>query len=188
MAEARSTASAAIVESGSRKKLIVAAPGTGKTFTFKQALGECDGKGLALTFIRNLVRDLEAHLGNLADVFTFHGFCKHLLHRNVVVGLRENWAYYPPLLQLLAKDLLLLGRASIDDCRDVDSALHNLDESDNNTSLVGAKGLSAGYVFIVGFNDEHSPPPNQRDHRRGGLFVPRRPEPDEKGMPSRLMS
>jgi superfamily I DNA/RNA helicase len=73
MAEARSAATAAIVGSEADKKLVVAGPGTGKTYTFEQALQNVEGKGLALTFIRNLVSDLEEALGDLADVFTFHG-------------------------------------------------------------------------------------------------------------------
>jgi superfamily II DNA or RNA helicase len=57
-------ATEAVVNSGADKRLIVAGPGTGKTYTFKKALakaivdsGRAD-KGLALTFIRNLVADL----------------------------------------------------------------------------------------------------------------------------------
>lgn len=97
----RTEASDAIVNSGSHKKLIVAGPGTGKTFTFEQALrraiadsGE-ESKGLALTFIRNLVADLSEALSDVADVFTFHGFCKHQMHRHAVAGLQEGWDYYP---------------------------------------------------------------------------------------------
>jgi len=48
MEEERTAASRAIVESASRKRLVVAGPGTGKTFTFKQALTAAGGKGLAI--------------------------------------------------------------------------------------------------------------------------------------------
>ena len=129
IAEARTAASAAIVASTSRRKLIVAGPGTGKTFTFKQALVQCGQQGLALTFIRNLVRDLEAALRDHADVFTFHGYCKHLLHANPVVGLEDDWTYYPPLLQILAKDHALLGRADVEDSGTIDRCLHDLDDA-----------------------------------------------------------
>ncbi len=44
------------------KKLIVAGPGTGKTFTFREALSVSDERGLALTFIRNLVAELRKDL------------------------------------------------------------------------------------------------------------------------------
>jgi hypothetical protein len=101
MAEARSAATAAIVGSEADKKLVVAGPGTGKTYTFKQALQNVEGKGLALTFIRNLVSDLEEALGDLADVFTFHGFCKRQMHLNSTEGLVGDLDYYPPFLDLV---------------------------------------------------------------------------------------
>jgi hypothetical protein len=55
-----------IVESSSPKKLVVAGPGTGKTFAFQACLRAVGGNGLALTFINNLVRDLEVELEGLA--------------------------------------------------------------------------------------------------------------------------
>lgn len=112
MVQARAEASDRIVASGARRKLIVAGPGTGKTYTFKRALEAVGGGGLALTFIRNLVRDLEAELSELAEVFTFHGFCKHLLHKIGVEGISPGFDFYPPLLSLLAADLQLRGRAA----------------------------------------------------------------------------
>src|ERR671919_463363 len=101
IAQARADASDAIVNSDSDKRLMVAGPGTGKTYTFKQALSKAivdsntAEKGLALTFIRNLVADLSEALSDVADVFTFHGFCKHQMHRHAVAGLQEGWDYYP---------------------------------------------------------------------------------------------
>src|SRR5438067_13669707 len=91
MERLRAEATRRIVESTAANKLVVAGPGTGKTYTFQEALRAAGGKGLALTFIRNLVDDLRDALGDLADVFTLHGFCKHMLHRNAVEGLREGW-------------------------------------------------------------------------------------------------
>jgi len=122
----RDEATAAILGSAATKKLIVAGPGAGKTYTFQEALGACGGKGLALTFIRNLVADLSDALGELADVFTFHGFCKHLLHRHAVEGLREGWDYYPPLLELIEHDLNLLGTQITR--KRLEAHLHNLTE------------------------------------------------------------
>jgi ATP-dependent DNA helicase UvrD/PcrA len=63
MVAERDLATEEIVTSKSRKKLIVAGPGTGKSFTFRRVLEACEDRGLALTFIRNLVADLEAALG-----------------------------------------------------------------------------------------------------------------------------
>lgn len=123
----RAAATQAIVDSPADKKLIVAGPGTGKTFTFRQALEVCGGRGLAITFIRNLVADLREALEDAADVFTFHGFCKYQLHRHPPEGLDANWHYYPPLLELIAYDLALVrGGWSKDG---IERAVHTLDDS-----------------------------------------------------------
>ncbi len=122
----RAEATAAIVESTASKKLVIAGPGTGKTHTFAEALRAAGQGGLAITFIRNLVADLSDSLGELADVFTFHGFCKHLLHRHPVEGLREGWDYYPPLLELIEYDLGLLGNRTTR--KQLEAGLHNLDD------------------------------------------------------------
>ena len=128
-AQARSAATAAIVDSRATKKLVVAGPGTGKTHTFKLALESVEGKGLALTFIRNLVSDLEEALRDLADVFTFHGFCKRQMHLNSTEGCVGDLDYYAPFLELVVHDLRLLGRPHTAK-EDVERALHNLDEAD----------------------------------------------------------
>jgi superfamily I DNA/RNA helicase len=126
MEEERTAASRAIVESASRKRLVVAGPGTGKTFTFKQALTAAGGKGLAITFIRNLVLDLERELGAIAAVHTFHGYCKHLYHKSPIEGLSQDWVYYPALPLLLVQDFTLLGKAI--DRNEIDRRFHTLDE------------------------------------------------------------
>jgi superfamily I DNA/RNA helicase len=144
----RAAAGDAIVNSNSEKRLIVAGPGTGKTHTFKQALAKAIAdsssaeKGLALTFIRNLVEDLSEALSDLADVFTFHGFCKHQMHRHPVAGLQEGWDYYPALIEVMAADLQVLGRKGIKR-EDVEQRLHDLDEAD----AVLAEALSLGNYY-----------------------------------------
>ena len=118
-----------ILESDASKKLIIAGPGTGKTFTFKQVLGTCGGRGLALTFINNLVQDLEVELSEVADAYTFHGFCKSLLHKIGVDGLTFRFHYYPPLENLIAQDMKFLGFQGIDS-QLIEKFFHNLDEND----------------------------------------------------------
>jgi superfamily I DNA/RNA helicase len=124
----RADALAEILASGADKKLVVAGPGTGKTHTFREALLACGGRGLAITFIRNLVADLSDALADVADVFTFHGFCKHQIHRHPVAGLQEGWDYYPPLLELITSDMQLLGRPSMTK-NHIEKRLHTLDET-----------------------------------------------------------
>jgi len=124
-----------LLESDADNKLIIAGPGTGKTYNFRRALEAAGGEGLALTFIRALVRDLERDLGDLAQVNTFHGYCKHLAHRVPLEGLTTGFDYYPPLLLLVAEDIRLLGNGEVGD-RDLERALHNLDDSDGLISRV----------------------------------------------------
>jgi superfamily I DNA/RNA helicase len=128
----RKAATDAIVNSGSDKRLIIAGPGTGKTFTFRRALEACGDRGLALTFIRNLVADLREALDDIADVFTFHGFCKHQLHKNLPEGLEPDWHYYPPLLGLVADDLARLDHHWTKSS--IERAVHTLDETDGSIS------------------------------------------------------
>ncbi len=72
------------------KKLIIAGPGTGKTHTFKALINQNPGKNLVMTFINNLVADLRADLGGIADVNTFHGYSRHLLHSFGAPGLTSS--------------------------------------------------------------------------------------------------
>jgi superfamily I DNA/RNA helicase len=110
----RQATSDRLVESDAPQKLVVAGPGTGKTHNFRRVL-EGAGGGLALTFIRVLAEDLEQDLGDLAQVNTFHGFCKHIAHRlGGVDGLTKNFDYYPELLTLVADDLGLLGSRTVE--------------------------------------------------------------------------
>ena len=72
----------AILASDSPRKLIVAGPGTGKTYTIGRLFRNLPpGNKLALTFIRKLVADMNRDLGDIAEVRTFHSYCKLLLHR-----------------------------------------------------------------------------------------------------------
>jgi superfamily I DNA/RNA helicase len=118
----------ALVESDAESRLIIAGPGTGKTYNFRRALEAVGGNGLALTFIRALVRDLDRDLGDLAQVNTFHGYCKHLAYKLPLDGLAKGLDYYPPLLLVVAEDMKLLGHDVQE--RDLQGALHNLDDDE----------------------------------------------------------
>ena len=67
-----------ILNSDASKKLIVAGPGTGKSYLFQQIckhkLEEEESKILALSFINELVDDLSQDLYQLAEVKTLHSF------------------------------------------------------------------------------------------------------------------
>jgi superfamily I DNA/RNA helicase len=98
-----------ILASQSRKKLVVAGPGAGKTYLFQKLLQAAPGRPhqrLVLTFINALKEDLISSLGDKSDVFTLHGYCQYLLHRNVGLrgGLSEGFRCYPSLVSLIRKD------------------------------------------------------------------------------------
>jgi len=149
MARERADATQRIVGSPARRKLVVAGPGTGKSHTFRKALETATGRGLAVTFIRNLVRDLRTDLSDIAEVYTFHGLCKQLLHRFHVEGLTPRFDFYPALLALIAQDLELLGRSDASE-KEIVRAFHYLDDS---KGLVSASIACGNYYDATSFVD-----------------------------------
>ncbi|MGB9845754.1 MAG: UvrD-helicase domain-containing protein [Methanothermobacter tenebrarum] len=97
-----------ILNSDCDKKLIIAGPGTGKTYTFKKLLEKSfeksKKKALVITFIRNLVKDLDKELSGYAEVRTFHSFCRSEIKK--IKG--KNFEYYPNLLSLIKSDFNIL--------------------------------------------------------------------------------
>ena len=77
-AQERTALTGAILNSDAAKKLIVAGPGTGKSFLFQQICKRKVKKGeskiIALSFINELVDDLSRDLHQLAEVKTLHSF------------------------------------------------------------------------------------------------------------------
>jgi superfamily I DNA/RNA helicase len=99
----------AVINSTAIKKIIVAGPGAGKTWLFRKLLENCAGNSderLILTFINSLKNDLAKDLGDLAQVYTFHGYCRRLLHQkaSLRVGLTEDFHYFPSLASLIKED------------------------------------------------------------------------------------
>lgn len=101
--------SSLIIQSTARNKIIVAGPGTGKSFTFKKFLETKNGDNLAITFINNLASDLQEDLGELSESHTFHGYCKKLLHKISVDGIDANFNYYPKLPLIIESDSNIIG-------------------------------------------------------------------------------
>jgi superfamily I DNA/RNA helicase len=131
-----------ILSSQNPRKLIVAGPGTGKTYTFGQLfrkLGE--GKYLALTFINKLVQDMESELGELAEVKTLHSYCKKLLHEKY-----GDIKLFPFLTQVIEEDSKFLNQ----NLSNFDDAFQTLDEDSNEIRFYLARG---GFYQAVSFND-----------------------------------
>jgi len=122
---------AAVLANPSSKKLVVGGPGTGKTHLFKEFLKGRSGRNLVLTFINNLVGDLEKALGAHAKVQTFHSYCKGLLHKLPVGGITSRFDYYPPIIQLISEDIAII-RGGLDPHqvrREIENDLRALAES-----------------------------------------------------------
>jgi hypothetical protein len=92
-----------ILTSKHPKKIIVAGPGTGKSFLFQKLIKEKKKEGknnfLAITFIGKLGDNLADDLCGLADTYTMHGFACRLI--NKILG----WGYYPDIYQIIKEDL-----------------------------------------------------------------------------------
>jgi superfamily I DNA/RNA helicase len=138
-----------LLASSAARKLVVAGPGTGKTHNFRRVLEKAGG-GLALTFIRALARDLESDLGDIAQVNTFHGYCKHVAHSLGGLGeLSDRFDYYPALPDLLIEDLEVLGRVGLKR-EDLERPLRFMDDSE---SLITASLELGDYYDAVGHTD-----------------------------------
>ena len=103
----------AVVSSASQRRLVVAGPGTGKTFLFQELVKAacCDPQQvLVLTFINNLKADLEKALTTTANVRTLHGYCHSLLRINGDLrdGLSREFFYFPNVPSLIKRDWELM--------------------------------------------------------------------------------
>jgi len=107
----------AVLESSSRKKLLIAGPGTGKTTLFKRMLELAQGEPheyIVLTFINNLKNDLERDIGEFAQVHTLHSYCLGLLHRHPALrgSLSDKFRCCPGLASLIADDYEAIEEAT----------------------------------------------------------------------------
>lgn len=131
-----------ILSSKSNKKIILAGAGTGKTFTFKEILKtNPEGENIAMTFIRMLTSDMYASFGDLAEVKTFHAYCKKILHeQNGKVEL------IPFLTRIIEEDAQILELG----LKEFDKKLQMLDENSPEVAFYLRRG---DYYDAVSFND-----------------------------------
>jgi superfamily I DNA/RNA helicase len=112
-----------IVVSQSRKKVVVAGPGTGKTYLFKEILyGKKDS--LTLTFVNALVEDLSLDLIGVSDVRTLHGFAGSLLRRLT----KQEIFIFPALAEVIQDDAAILRGKDVNFSR----MFHERDDENEN--------------------------------------------------------
>ena len=108
------------------------------------------GGGLAITFIRALAEDLGRDLGDLAQVNTFHGYCKHLAHNfGGVGGLTAKFDYFPGVPELVAEDLEILGYDRVGR----DGLDRRIREMEGGDGILPAALEIGNYYDAVGHND-----------------------------------
>lgn len=128
-----------LLDSTSSKKIVMAGPGTGKSYLFQQVASKFkkDGKDniLVLSFINELVKDLTIGMHGLADVYTLHSFSAKQLgsHQTICMDL----------LTVVSNDLKIEKNAS----KNLVSILHNMDtgESDAIGYLAARRAYYAAY-------------------------------------------
>jgi superfamily I DNA/RNA helicase len=98
----------AIVGSTHNRRVVVAGPGTGKSYLFQAVIKEARKAGkkkfLAITFIGKLCDALADDLAGLAETRTLHGFA-----RQFVLGKWKKSEYYPRMRELIEEDLAMTG-------------------------------------------------------------------------------
>lgn len=115
-----------ILESDARKKVVVAGPGTGKTFLFKKVL-EGKKKSLTLTFVNALVEDLSLELCGLSDVKTLHGYARGALG----VETNDSVKIFPQLSVVVREDAKLLLKREVD----FDHIFHTRDDANEHVAF-----------------------------------------------------
>jgi AAA domain/UvrD-like helicase C-terminal domain len=148
MAQSRAQNLERVLSSDARHKVIVAGPGTGKSFTFKRVLDRMEGPVLVLSFLNMLVVDLERSLGDRAVVRTFHAYCRGLLQHMDVPGITRGVDYFPNFQAIIDEDIQLIRDSVPDD--GVERSLMHLDDTDGLATA--ALGIG-NYYDAVGHTD-----------------------------------
>jgi len=131
----------AVLNSQAIKKIVVAGPGTGKTFLFSEVLKD-KNKTLTLTFVNALVEDLSLELCGLSEVKTLHSFARGSLGTAT-----KDVKVFPKLSEVIKDDAKILLNKEID----FDSIFHNRD--DDNEHIEFYKKRKDYYDNHYGYSD-----------------------------------
>lgn len=130
----------AIVNSSSRKKVVVAGPGTGKTYLFKRII-EGKNNALTLTFVNALVEDLSLELYGMSDVKTLHSFARSELGKAI-----KNVKVHPKLSAVVKEDAKILLKKNID----FDYLFHNREDENEDIEFYKKR---KNYYEYYGYSD-----------------------------------
>lgn len=122
-----------ILSSTASKRIIIAGPGCGKTFTFGKLLpqlGSTPEDSIAITFINTLTNDLKKKLDGKADIRTFHSLAKKLLH-----GQSQHLELHLGLEDIIKTDYHLLTGNTYPNS--FSTAFRTLEEGDDITFYLG---------------------------------------------------
>lgn len=116
----------AIVSSSAKKKIVVAGPGTGKTYLFKKILrGKTNT--LTLSFVNALVDDLSLELCGLSTVRTLHAYARGALRK----ARKKPVRIFPKLAKVIEEDARILLKKRID----FEQLFHNRQDSNEHVKF-----------------------------------------------------
>jgi len=131
-----------ILKSGAGKKVVVAGPGTGKTYLFREIL-KGKNETLTLTFVNALVEDLSLELYGTSKVKTLHSYARGLL--------KDLWKksinIFPKLSGVIRQDAQVLTGMDVD----FDKIFH--DRDDKNEYIEFYKKRKKYYDDYYGYTD-----------------------------------
>lgn len=127
--EAREAAINSILQDKREKKVVVAGPGTGKTYLFRKLFASKEGiDKLTLTFINALVEDLSLELKGISDVKTLHGYALSCFPKGKV-------RIFPGMPKIIRDDgNVLLGKDV-----NFEDKIHEIDESGGHLEFYSAR-------------------------------------------------
>lgn len=131
----------AVLASKSNKKVVVAGPGTGKTYLFKKIL-DVKKNTLTLSFVNSLVDDLALELCGLSEVKTLHSFGRSTLSRL----LKKKINIYSKLSKIIREDFQILQGGDIE----FDKIFHDRDDLNENLTFYERRRK---YYEYYGFTD-----------------------------------
>jgi sigma54-dependent transcription regulator len=126
----------AVLQSTSSRKIVVAGPGTGKTYLFKRIL-EGKKQTLTLTFVNSLVEDLSLDLCGISAVKTLHGFALGVIK----TATKKSIKLFPKLGRVIKEDATIL----LDEVIDFDYLFHNRDDENKHIEFYKNRKDFYGY-------------------------------------------